>query len=639
MRASLSTRAAFFVFVLIASPAAADPPAVSAESPVPALRALETAQIIARKFTPHRPEHGDTLPLAVTLPDAWLNRPERNITEVTYRLSFLAQKSGDLWAYLPRVRTNARMQLNGAEIWNGGSMQPPLTRHANAPFFFALPEALLREGENQLEITVASPPKSNGGLSKVWLGSRAEVWPKYAQRQILQQGGVMVTSAVIAATSLYIFFIWLELRRRQTGYLYLALAGLVWAARNLNLIWMGGPIWSAETQWLIESLTFLGHGLFFGLLGLFFLHEYEPPGSRLRRIMTWAIVGFIVPGILLIAVYRSPTPALSLWMVASAPLLLGMAWILLRHAMRAKRVTNWLYLFVFVLLLALNVHDNLVLMGKLGFERIYLAHYGGLAFFLAIAHMLVLKYSEANLAFEQLNLTLEDRLRKREDQLRQNFAAIGQMEKTTAVLEERGRIMRDLHDGLGAQLLSAIHKLRRDRDGALNVEQVLQDCLADMRLVIEVSEPEEASLGSVIGGVRYQLEQRLASAGLHLSWEIGDLPDELDLGPTRTLQLVRIMQEAISNVLKHAGATVVRVVLEVGPATLRLAIIDNGRGFDTTQNANGHGLNNMQRRAKDLGGVVRIESGAKGTVVELRLALTPAKKVQASSEPLLQLAD
>ena len=634
MRGSLTTYAACLLF-FACQVLAADPPAASLRPPEAAPQVLEKAQIILREFTPDAPQRREATQLPVHLPDAWLSRPERNVVQTVYRLSFRAGSGTDLWAYVPRVRTNGRVLLNGVEIWNGGSMQPPLTRHANAPFFFPLPEALLRTGENELDIVVASPPRSNGGLSKVWIGTRAAVWPSYAERQMLQQGGVMVTSAVIAATSLYILFIWIELRRRQPGYLFLALAGLVWAARNVNLIWMGGPVWSAETQWLVESLTFLGHGIFFGFLGLFFLHEFESPDSRLRRIMTWAILAFIVPGILLIAVFRSPTPALSIWLIASAPILLGMVWILLRQALRQKRATNWLYLSVFVLLLVLNVHDNLVLMGKLGFERIYLAHYGGLAFYLAIAHMLVVKYSEANLAVEQLNLTLEDRLRAREAELRENYAAIGKMEKTTAVLEERGRIMRDLHDGLGAQLLSAIHKLRRDRSASLNVEQVLQDCLADMRLVIEVSEPDDANLASVIGSARYQLEQRLASAGLHLSWEIGDIPEELDLGPTRTLQLVRIMQEAVSNVLKHAQATVLRVKLDVDPEWLRLAIIDNGRGFDATQPRNGHGLNNIQRRAADIGGVATLESGPQGTQIEIKLAVSPRTEEQARQESVL----
>lgn len=582
---------------------------------------LDRAQIVAREFLEGDLKVREAAALPVTLPDAWRSRPERKVLRTAYRLSFRPPGSADLWVYVPRIRTNASMRLNGAEVWNGGSMEEPLTRHANTPFFFPLPEALLRTGENELEILVASPARSNGGLSRVWVGARADIWTEYARRQVLQQGGVMVTSAVIAATSLYILFIWIETRRRQFGYFFLALAGLVWAARNLNLVWMGGPIWSAETQWLFESLAFLGHGVFFGFLGLFFLHEYEAPGSRLRRLMTWGIAAFLIPGVLLIAFYRSPTPALSIWFVASAPILLGMVWILLRHALRQRRVTNWLYLGVFVLLVALNVHDNLVLMGQLDFERINLAHYGGLAFFLAIAHMLVVKYSEANLAFEQLNLTLEDRLRAREAQLRENYAAINNMEKTTAVLEERARIMRDLHDGLGAQLLSTIHKLRRDRSGTVNVEQALQDCIADMRLVIEVSEPQDASLGSVIGGVRYQLEHRLASAGLHLVWEIGDIPEELDLGPTRTLQLVRIMQEAVSNVLKHADATIVRVVLEVSPEALRLAVIDNGHGFSPAASPSGHGLANMRHRAKEIGGQLVIESAASGTMVEVRLPL------------------
>lgn len=595
--------------------------AVQAGEPV----ILDRAEIAYRELADSASPGGaarDGAALPVQLPDAWRHRAERRVVLAAYRLSFDNAGGAALWAYVPRVRTNAEFRLNGAPVWDGGSMTAPLARHANAPFFFELPAALLRPGANELEIRVASGAGTNGGLSRVFVGPRAALWPEYAMRHFLQQGGVYVTSGIIAATSLYIFLIWLRMRRQQRGFLFLALAGLVWAARNLNLVWLGGAGWSVEGQWLVEVLSYLGHGVFFAFLGLFLLEEYEPPRSRTRRLMTWGIAAFLVPGPFLFMAYRSPTPAMTIWFAAAAPVLLGMIFILVRNARRQRRLGDWMFLALFVLLLALNVHDNLVLMGRLGFERINLAHYGGLAFFFAIAHMLVARYAEASLAVERINATLEDRLRAREAELSANYAAIGNMEKATAVLEERSRIMRDLHDGLGAQLLSAIHKVRRGRSASVDVEQVLQDCLNDMRLVIEVSEPYNANLGTAVGGARYHLEQRLSAAGLRLVWEIGNIPEDMDIGPTRTLQLVRIMQEAISNVLKHAGASQVKVSLAVGKDDLRLGIADNGRGIgeESLEHA-GHGLTNMRRRAEGIGGTLRIDSGADGTLIEVKVPI------------------
>ena len=612
------------IAVLTASGAAA-----AADRAVPT--ALVQAEIVFRDLAePGRAETivRDSSIIPVDLPDAWIHRPERRVALAAYRLSFENTGSAPLWLYVPRVRSNAEFRLNGAMVWSGGNMSAPLARHAHSPFLFALPDALLRDGRNEIEIRVASNAGTNGGLSRVYLGSREALWSAYTQRHFLQQTSVFVTSGIIAATAFYILFIWFATRGRHRGYFFLALAGLVWAARNLNLVWSGGAGWSADEQWFVEVLSYLGHGVFFAFLGLFLLDEYVPRGSRLRRAMNWGIALFLIPGPFLFGYYRNPSPALTLWFAAAAPILLGMLVILLRNARRQASLGSWLFFAMFLLLLLLNAHDNLVLTGRLDFERVNLAHFGGLAFFLAVAHMLVLKYAEANLAVERQNLTLAERLRAQEVQLAANYAAIGKMERATAVLEERGRIMRDLHDGLGAQLLSAIHAVRRGDLAGAQVEQVLQDCLNDMRLVIEVSAPYCSQLGTAMGGVRYHLEQRLAAAGLRLVWQIGDISDQLDLGPTKTLQLVRILQEAVSNVLKHASASVVTVALAVDAGELRLAISDNGRGFSAPAERAAHGLANMRRRAADMGGTLQIETAAAGTTVEARIPLPAADAAQ-----------
>jgi len=564
----------------------------------------------------------------VTLPDGWVSRPDRQVQRTVYQLVFQATEEGPLWIYVPRVRTNAEFRVNSHVVWSGGSMRFPLARNAHTPILFSVPDKLAHPGENVLEVEVASSAGTNGGLSRVYLGSRAALWPLYAERHFWQQTSVFVTSGIIAATSLYILFIWIETGRRRSGYLLLALAGLVWAARNLNLVWIGGDGWTESAQRWMEHAAFLGHGVFFGLLGLFLLDEYEPQGSKLRGVMSNGILFFVFLGPLLFVVFPGPSPAMTIWLLAAAPILAGMLFVLARHAHRQRTIGTWLFFAMFLLLIVLNVHDNLVLIGKLNFERVNLAHFGGLAFFLAIAHMLVGKYSEAMLAVEKQYLVLEDRLAAQERELSKNYAAMGAMEKESAIIQERGRIMRDLHDGMGAQLLSAVHSVRRGSLDSKQTEEVLQDCLADMRLVIEVSEPKISQLGTVLGSVRYHLEQRLTAAGLRMRWEVGDLPEDLDLGPTRTLQIVRIIQEAVSNVIKHADATTVTVEVRLEGKALTVRIADDGKGFLAIPEKIGFGVENMRRRANDIGATVRVASGSVGTVVELIAEIGAAPEYQ-----------
>jgi signal transduction histidine kinase len=86
--------------------------------------------------------------------------------------------------------------------------------------------------------------------------------------------------------------------------------------------------------------------------------------------------------------------------------------------------------------------------------------------------------------------------------------------------------------------------------------------------------------------------------------------------------VLRILQEAITNVVKHAGATEVRISTRGGADGVTLAINDDGRGIATGHVA-GRGLANMQARARELGATLRVRSAGRGTEIELELPATP----------------
>ena len=209
------------------------------------------------------------------------------------------------------------------------------------------------------------------------------------------------------------------------------------------------------------------------------------------------------------------------------------------------------------------------------------------------------------------------------------------MEAQRARTEERERLMRDMHDGIGGQLVQALAMVDRKVETA-RMREVIQSCLDDLRLVIDASATGSESLGAVLASLRSRMRRRLEGSGVRLHWPLGESAEDLVLNAHSTLQVLRILQEAISNALRHSGATDLRVECEVECGTrtsqLRLAITDNGGGFDPDSVTRGRGLGNLRKRAEDLGATIDICSGQDGTQVSLRVPLGTTRAGDSDAE-------
>lgn len=177
--------------------------------------------------------------------------------------------------------------------------------------------------------------------------------------------------------------------------------------------------------------------------------------------------------------------------------------------------------------------------------------------------------------------------------------------------EERDRIARDLHDDIGARLLSGLHKT--DLPGT---HATLRDAMADMRTIVRGLSGDRLRLGDVIADIRHEAAQRLEAAGLALHWPLSpaeDSPAVLDYRHYKAL--TSTLREIVSNVLRHAGATRVAVEVTLDGGTLRLTVADDGVGLNESTTAPGRGLPNMRRRLDDLGGATTFPATDKGTTV------------------------
>lgn len=202
-----------------------------------------------------------------------------------------------------------------------------------------------------------------------------------------------------------------------------------------------------------------------------------------------------------------------------------------------------------------------------------------------------------------------------------------------AAQEERTRIAREIHDGIAQAMYALALNLETCADLAEQDKGPLRDrlrqlvplakqALLETRHYIFDLRPLLAGEGDLPSVMQNQVREFQTVAGINASLETrggdGNVPVAI------ATSLYRILQEALANVLKHSGATEVRVVLELTDNTVSLNVRDNGRGFDPDRAPPGYGLQSMRQRAEALHGSFTIESGpGKGTAIAASL---PAKE-------------
>lgn len=194
------------------------------------------------------------------------------------------------------------------------------------------------------------------------------------------------------------------------------------------------------------------------------------------------------------------------------------------------------------------------------------------------------------------------------------------------VLEERARIGRDLHDDIGSRLLTGLYQGSLDE-----TRQAIRHAIAEMSTIINGLSGHDMALEELIASMRHETGLRLEAVNIALDWPLhAQLP-----GVTLDYRLYRnymsVLRELISNVLRHAGATRVRVEVRVEAGVLVTEVEDDGSGLPqpAASARQGHGLENLRRRLTDLGGDVMWSSSAAGTRVCLHLPLAGTAPVGA----------
>lgn len=489
---------------------------------------------------------------------------------------------------------------------------------------------VLPPGARELQINVTTQALRGGGLSAVWIGPAAEIEARYMTRRFVDE----VLPAAYAASLLLMGGLSAGLWYRQREQLFgcFSLAAFFGSIRHLDRIVPDAPL-----PWpLWGAVLAMAYGIHLALIGRFVLLV---AGHSPR----WLVRGFVgvLGAVVALAGLSFATGSPSLWTTAlGLQLAFGLVCFgfVLRQALAQRRAAVWFVLGAGTLLLLAGMHDlSSVRTAVLGVNREPLAPHALFFFVLLLAGIVVERFSASVAEVRLLNQTLAQRVAERERQLEEAFEAIRVQREQEVAMNERQRITRDIHDGVGSQLVGLLSLVRQPERNGPMLEQHVNAALDELRMAVDSLQPVHGDLTTVLATLRYRLQPRLQAAGLQIVWDVVRLPLLDNLSPQAVLQVQRILLEALTNVIRHAQASSVTVrarLVQAQSSCLAFEVIDNGVGIPADRVPLGQGLRNMQVRAQAIGARLRVAAApAGGTCVVLEWPLAHEPQATAAGEP------
>lgn len=534
----------------------------------------------------------------IRLPDQWkLSRPGFG-GDVWYRFSFEHEaKSDEVQAvYLPRLCMNAAVYLNGALLGSGGSFSQPVARNWNRPLLFTFAPGLLKVGNNHLLIRVYSPAFSLGSLNSVFIGNEETLRQVYDRSFFLHITLNQTATLIITVMGVFMLVLWWR-RRQDTMYGYFGLSSLVWAFNSTNLFIRDNPF--QANLW--ETLINASFQVFISFLMLAIL-RFLGLKQRLLELGLWAIlIGSPISLLLLPA--NILIPVSMFWHLLTLLSSMTVCAFLLREVWRKPCIDSLLLVGALGVNLIFGVHDWLKQASILNSGDIHWIHYGAPVFFLVVGSILINRFVLALNQYEHLNADLEQRVQFKHAELESQYSSMQAIEKQKAILEERERVFRDLHDDVGAKLLGLV--ISAQRANLPKEADLARSALQDLRDVVSRSNQEQTPLNDLLADWRIETEQRVKAAGLSLEWQFPDFPASLTVNAQNALNLSRIVREAITNVLRHAEASRIYVSTRLIDERFCISIEDDGTGFSPNTLRPHRGMSSMQARATTLNGVLQ----------------------------------
>ena len=556
----------------------------------------------------------------VTLPDDWSKTRPGYGGGIWYRTGFRLAgtvPADDLVAvYVERACSNLQVHLNGALIFSGGRMMEPVTRNCSRPQLIALPPALLRAQDNVLDFRIQGHPldrvasrQAAGGLSRIELGQQSSLSQAHAARLTWASKWIETSSLILIGLGCVLIAVgWLN--SREVYFSYAGWLCLAWTVASLTSH-------ARDLPWQNDVSEFMLCSAWAVLLAIAVQFFLSFAGLRSRVIENLvALQWVLLPLTLVLAGAEWMFVLARVWYFVLALELAFVMGIYLVVTQR-QRPQDFGPMALVIAAGALALLSELAVQAGL-FETLPVS-VGELVMpllFAAVGMRLFLMFARALRATELDRNQLSGQLQR----LTAEFDA--RVEQLTAqrveqfTERERKRIASDLHDDLGAKLLTIVHT-----GDASRVPQLAREALEEMRLSVRGLAGKPVRLDDALADWRAETIVRLGQANIEAMWEHPDSGVSSTLPARVFMQLTRILREAVSNVIKHSGAKRCEVRCALAEGSLRVMVKDDGRGIAADLHR-GQGMSSMKRRAKKLNGQCLVESRpGYGVVISLTVPL------------------
>jgi len=509
---------------------------------------------------------------------------------------------------------NIRILVNGVIAAGQGRMQlPDISFYGNQKRVLFLPAALFRPGENELTLIVVRDASPYFGFFPPILGEFAALEAPLRHRNwflnTYQQHATTV-GALIALLALVVAW-----KSSSRGFaLWVLLLISAWTLRNAWYAWEEPPFAGWPRLYVYFATTALIPIAWLNVADQWTQRPIKRLAATSGMVAALALVAmalwFLNPG--QAAYERASSLVDALGLGFGALVVARFLWHALRH-----REHRHLELALYLLLISLMVIE-FVFEWRTNTVKAYLKSSLPVILIAFVAALLA-RNVRLFASVSEINALLKEKLSAREAELAERHAREAALIRRETLVDERSRLMSEIHDGVGGQLVSLIHANRREPLAPQDLNSALLAVLDELRFIIDSLDAVGASLSTALANFRRRIEPRLKAAGIRLRWH-NVLPAEGDgYGPREILQICRIVQEAISNAIQHAEASEISLSVsrDDGANCLLLCIADNGRTHQPIA-PTGRGLRTMLMRAKSLNGSLRTERGAEGFLVELR---------------------
>ncbi|WP_301116327.1 7TM diverse intracellular signaling domain-containing protein [Pusillimonas sp. (ex Stolz et al. 2005)] len=558
----------------------------------------------------------------VQLPDIWVKRWPGYEGTAWYRIDWeractpdaVPASSRPLALSLAGISMAGEVYLNDDLLWRDVSLGEPLSQSWNMPRRWLLPESALRDGVNTIWIRVVGMAAYTPGLGSYFLGPAEQAEAVHAKNLWRQRNVHLIALGLSGAMGCIYLVVWC-LRRSELAFGWYALMSLCWVLYMATILATDAwPFSSIETHSRLNNIAFILYVAAFCLFTWRFGEQHLPRVQKALWLVTAAGV--------LVSVVAS-RPAMELVWAGFVLIFLSNCLQFQWHAWRTREPQHLLLALCWLVFLVVGVHDIVVLLNGWGSHEMWGAVTGPITV-LFMALLLGGRLAASMHRIEHFNQELQVHAAQVRAELAEVLAREHDQELSHARLRERMAIVHDLHDGLGGSLVRSMAWVEQAKqplsnERMLSLLKVLRD---DLRQVIDYDSSATTVVPETpvqwLAPLRHRFTRLFDELEVAITWDVAEKwrtrPSAL-----HCLGLARLVEEALSNVIKHGRARHVRVVCAQPKADiLRIVVEDDGVGFDVQavrDAGQGVGMRSMAARAERLGGSLDVESGPDGTVV------------------------